>query len=295
MNGSRSRRVLGGKGRQRLAHLTALGVGLPLAFLVSATCLAAPHSIDQQNSTYDHGGNEGTELVAQTFTVGVSGTLDQVDVMLMLTDSKAPGDAIATIEAVDGSGNPVYPLGPNLSTGTSAIPSAAATWVSFTMTPLAVTAGQHYVIIVTPGTFMTAYYTFGTDKYLGGRGFDGAVGWGNIAGDTSADLTFRTFVVAAATPTPTPTPTPTLAPTPTPALAPTPTPAPTTTVAPPGPTSSVLGATSAPTATPPVTSALGGGSQGGSDDFVPMLGLISALLASTYVLALRRRSDRIPR
>jgi hypothetical protein len=177
--------------------VTALAVGLPLALLVSGVCLAGTHSIDQKNPTYDHTQSMGTEALGQTFTVGMSGTLDQVDVELWLTDTNSPGNAAVSVEAVDGSG---YPVGPALSTGSNAIPSAAHTLVPFTMTPLAVTAGQQYAIVVTPATFFTADYTGLTDEYTRGRGYSGGTGsWGYINGsDVNADWTFQTWVIPAA-------------------------------------------------------------------------------------------------
>jgi hypothetical protein len=178
--------------------VTALAVGLPLALLVSGVCLAGTHSIDQKNPTFDTSRDEGTEQIAQTFTVGMTGTLDQVDLQLYLTDPTKPGSATAIIEAVDGSGNPVYPVGSPLSTGTHAIPLAAHTVVPFTMTPLAVTAGQQYAIVVTPTTFFTADYTHGTDRYNRGKGYEGTTGWNNIGGDATADWTFQTWVTPAA-------------------------------------------------------------------------------------------------
>jgi hypothetical protein len=186
----------GGIRRHLLARVTALAVGLPLALLVSGVCLAATHSIDQQNPTFDDSRGEGTEQIAQTFTVGMTGTLDQVDLQLYLTNPSGSGSATAIIEAVDGSGNPVYPVGSPLSTGTHAIP-AAHTMVPFTMTPLAVTAGQQYAIVVTPTTFFTADYTYGTDRYNRGKGYEGTTGWNNIGGDATADWTFQTWVIPA--------------------------------------------------------------------------------------------------
>jgi uncharacterized repeat protein (TIGR01451 family) len=88
-------------------------------------------------------------------------------------------------------------VGPALSTGSNAIPSAAHTLVPFTMTPLAVTAGQQYAIVVTPTTFFTADYTYGTDRYNRGKGYEGTTGWNNIAGDATADWTFQTWVIPA--------------------------------------------------------------------------------------------------
>ena len=199
MKGSGRMNEFGGVSRHLLARLTALAVGLPLALLVSGTCLAATHSIDQQNTAYNDARNEGTETIAQTFTVGMSGTLDQVDLMIWLTDSNQPGSATAIIEAVDGSGDPVYPpVGSPLSTGAHAIPSAAHTWVPFTMTPLAVTAGQHYAIVVTPTTFFTGDFWSGGDEYTRGKGYEGGTYTESyIAGNPNADWVFRTYVTPA--------------------------------------------------------------------------------------------------
>lgn len=196
MKGSGRMNEFGGIGGHLLAPVTALAVGLPLALLVSGVCLAATHSIDQQNTASNDTRSEGTERIAQTFTVGKSGTLDQVDLMIWLTDSDQPGNATVTIEPVDGSGDPVYPLVPALSTGANAIPAGAHTWVSFDMTPLAVTAGKQYAIVVTPETYMTGALWDGGDEYAGGKAYDGTVGWTDIgSGGATDDWVFRDYVI----------------------------------------------------------------------------------------------------
>lgn len=208
MKGSdRGMHEFGRVGRNAAAPLTALVVGLSMASALSGACLAGTHSVDQHNAVYDDFRVEGTELIAQTFTVGMTGTLDQVDFMLQLTNADVPGTATAIIEAVDGSGNPVFPVGTALSTSTgpATIPSTPNTWVSFSMTPLAVTVGQKYAIVVSPGTFFQAYYTHTTDRYNAGKGYEGAASIGNINEDVNADWTFRTYVAGTTTATAPPT------------------------------------------------------------------------------------------
>ena len=149
--------------------------------------------------------------VAQTFTAGVSGTLDQVDLQLGRVGD--PGPLTVQVRAV--SGGAVQPTvlasatvpSSSISADTDACPLGC--WVSVPLPGTASAAGTAYAIVASVGP------TSGADEVVWGFGGDYAGGDGQISADGGAsfdaagvDLGFRTHVTPAATPPPPPPPPP---------------------------------------------------------------------------------------
>lgn len=143
---------------------------------------------------------------AQTFTAGVSGDLDKIAVDIFFKTEFAPDLDIA-IETVDATG---APSGTVLATGSIPAPPGTINvlpenWMSVTLsTPVAVTAGTQYAIVVSnptaPGNAGYVWNLYANSDaangYPGGarfRTFDSGATW---AQDPSQqELFFRTYVI----------------------------------------------------------------------------------------------------
>jgi hypothetical protein len=198
-------------GKSRVTRRTVRRVGLGLTagllLLSIAPGLAfAADTIDQQNTTMNNALKTNTAM-AQTFTVGLAGGLDAVDVWTFLDSGS--GTTTVSIQALDGSG---HPDGTNLATATTPI-GTTDNWLHVAFTSIYVTVGQKYAIVIQPS--VSAEYRDDTsDVYAGGSALDfNGTAWELLQG-SEQDLAFRTYVDPAA-PAPTPTPTATPAPTPT--------------------------------------------------------------------------------
>jgi hypothetical protein len=177
----------------------ALCAGLLLLGLMPGSALAKA-TVDQQNVVYNAGFG-GAQTLAQTFTVGRTGTMTQVDLYI----SESPAKAVTVhIQAV-----PVtYPFGNDLASGSSASVNAEG-WYSFSLFPaMSVTTGQKYAIVFNLGATGDVYGSTSADEYAGGQALLEDPSWSAFAG--TIDFDFKTYVEAPA-PTPTP-PTPTFAP-----------------------------------------------------------------------------------
>ena len=142
-----------------------------------ATCVLAPGAavagtLDQQQTVFDVGTGtiDSGETPAQTFTAGLSGGIDQVD--LHLQSHGAP-TAPVTIEIRNASGgDPGATVLAAQSVPASSIP-ATASWVTFNFaTPAPVTAGSQYAVLAySSPVSMTQFYEWGYagDFYAGGR------------------------------------------------------------------------------------------------------------------------------
>jgi hypothetical protein len=175
-------------------------------FALSAPLYAAP-VLDQQHivapaSAYQSFSTTYDPLrVAQTLTVGVTGTLTQVDIEyygnsnliglfnILSTSGGVPSSTVIGTGSLSGN---TLPVGGNQG------------WVSFKIS-LAVTAGD--VIAIEPAiTNIGAGWALDPGGYAGGSGYISHTYIGSPASFAieSADLGFRTFVEAAATPAPEP-------------------------------------------------------------------------------------------
>jgi len=190
-----------------------------IAGLLSTTGVAAAAGPVDQVQDAVPAGNLGifdtpdvSRRVAQTFTAGVGGTLDQVDLQLALVG--APGPLTVQIRGVDAGGQPSATVlasatlpAASISADTAACPLGC--WVSVPLPPSASTAGTSYAIVASVGA------TTGADEVQWAFGGSYAGGEGLLSGDRGAtwdaagvDLGFRTFVTPAAVPPPPPPPPP---------------------------------------------------------------------------------------
>jgi hypothetical protein len=181
---------------------------------------------------YSQNGNNGANVgLGQTFTAGISGTLTGVELFLNRLDATAPANLTIQIESTS-NGDPSGTVLASATVATSSIPTTAG-WVGVTFaTPPTVAAGTVYAITLPdlPQQDVAPWLVWGLDStataaytdYAGGEAYASVAGaWATLArvlndGDSgNADLAFRTYVTAAATPTPTATASPRATPTPT--------------------------------------------------------------------------------
>jgi hypothetical protein len=176
-----------------------------------AGCTAVPGvasagTLDQQQPngggvTFDI---DSAQSLAQTFTAGLSGGLDQVDLKLA---AGGPGPTLPlTVEIRNAAGG--SPGGTVLASGSvpaSAAPPAPATFVSLAFaTPAAVTAGTQYAIVAYNADVFPARWGWAVDAtnpYAPGSTFHQATSppgptW---LTDSGSDQAFKTYVL---TPTP---------------------------------------------------------------------------------------------
>jgi hypothetical protein len=113
-----------------------------------------------------------TQSVAQTFTAGLSGKLDQVDLNLNMSGSPPVPLTVQLRDVSAGlPGSAVLASQNALSSGVVAFPGSD--WVSFAFpTPAAVTAGTQYAIVAQSAAVFPETYAWklgtGTDPYPGG-------------------------------------------------------------------------------------------------------------------------------
>jgi hypothetical protein len=191
--------------------------GRTVGFLIGATCVAlalAPgaafaDTLDQQQPA---GGSDvrldSTESLAQTFTAGVTGPLDRVELLLGFPDS-AP-DAPMTVEVRDVSGG--SPGSTVLASGSVAASAVSSTdaWVPITFATAApVTAGGQYSIVAYSAVDSTHSYFWAIDfpdPYPAGATFYQTVSpptstWTLAA--LGGDQAFKTYVDVPSAPGPT--------------------------------------------------------------------------------------------
>lgn len=189
-----------------------------LSVVIAIVTLAAalfPHSAALAVGTLDQdqsqscGGTAGVQVVqgrpfAQTFTAGLSGNLDQID-LLGRDGHSTPFPLRVDVRAlVDGA-----PTGATLGSGSVASLGVSAGWTSVALDPAAqVTAGKQYAIVLSSdtvsfeqhektrgegeGPFGAYHVMFSTtDVYTGGNHWDGSPEWSPWLAE---DLAFRTYV-----------------------------------------------------------------------------------------------------
>jgi len=195
------------------------GVASATVVVVFVLCLLAPGSalagtLDQQQTTATGPDAEvySNEAWAQTFTAGLSGGLDQVDLNLaqQIAGNPAPTTPL-TVEIQNVSGG--VPGGTVL--GTQSIAPAtppvypANGFVSVNFAPaVPVVAGTQYAIVVSTTAGSSGeygWYGAGGDTYTGGDPFfQQPPNTGPWDPPSTLDLAFRTYVATSAPPAPTP-------------------------------------------------------------------------------------------
>jgi hypothetical protein len=181
-------------------------------FAACAACLADPGAafagtLDQQqlsSGTPPGRDVDNGESMAQTFTAGLSGGLDQVDLKLSQTPTAVTLPLTVEIRNAPGGS----PGGTVLASGSipasAAPPSGSPAFVPVVFaSPAPVTAGTQYAIVAHNGdiapTRFWGWADDGTNPYASGSTFFAqppSAPWTNVAG---TDLAFKTYVV---TPTP---------------------------------------------------------------------------------------------
>jgi hypothetical protein len=172
--------------------------------------LAAPVSTSatgtlDQSQTNGGGGSQplfgALRQVAQTFTAGITGSLDQVNLLLSRVDS--PGDLTVQIKATVGGTPSGLPLA-SATVPAASVPTGNGGWVSVPLNPPAPsTAGTQYAIVLShphptfcggPPICMYSWNGAFGNPYPAGAAFvstDGGVSW---TAQTGFDLAFQTFV-----------------------------------------------------------------------------------------------------
>ena len=191
----------------------AVGTLALLLFLAAARPAAALGTLDQSQTVREDVDGGGSACcprpVGQTFTAGLSGLLDTVNLYLHLGSRTAPSEIqIQTVVDELPSGVVLASQAPVITFGTG----EALIQATFSA-PAAVTAGTQYAIVaVPPEPEILVLWASSTDLYAGGTSVftdNDGVTW---LEPRNWDLAFETYVTVAPTPTPMPTlpPTPTL-------------------------------------------------------------------------------------
>ena len=145
--------------------------GVAAALILGVASSASAGTLDQQQTDFSVGTGtiDSGETPAQTFTAGLSGGIDQVDLHL---ESHGPTTPV-TVEIRDTSGGaPGATVLAAQSVPASSIPTAGS-WVTVNFaTPAPVTAGSQYAVLAySSPVSMTQHYDwgYGGDSYAGGR------------------------------------------------------------------------------------------------------------------------------
>lgn len=170
--------------------------------------LANPANLDQQSTTL---GTSGVGITVatwggQTFTPAISGDLKAVDINLFCSGCTGTTPALTvSVRATSGG----VPTGADLATASIAgfNSGSSAYYNAVFATPLALTAGTMYAIVIrpsanpSPGTYAltrSGTSTLGADVYAGGTRVAGATSgtvWSNpLTGGVNTDAGFRTYM-----------------------------------------------------------------------------------------------------
>lgn len=218
----------------------ALVTSLALVALTSGSALAGTYVVDQSQTNTGTSIGGSSPIFAQTFTAGVYGQLESVDLYM----HGQPSTVAVSLQGV--SGTPLAPNGVILGEKVLGVNNMGAGWVRFNFSsyPI-VTPGRMYAIFIYITGSNNALYGSVADLYPGGQALEYRnSAWAPISlrlPGVLSDWAFATNVdpipsptppakvapPATITPAPTATPTPTAPPTPTPGatLAPTTVPA----------------------------------------------------------------------
>jgi hypothetical protein len=177
-----------------------------IALFMGFKFTAAAEVLDQQNdvspSAVADSTSGGFQEIAQTFTVGVTGTLSRIEVQINWPGFGSPGDAILNVYHTS-DGVPNDRVG-GCSIPSSGIPSTGFGFQSFDVSSFAipVSAGEVLAFGITSSenTYIFVRSTFDHSTYAGGESFHRALRptgpWGNFT--PTHDNGFKTYVLAAA-------------------------------------------------------------------------------------------------
>ena len=205
------RGVLSGTAGGRVTRLAVVAAALLVGASGARADVVLDQSFDPMSAPPPFGfcaGVNGLNDEAQTFTVGVTGTLAQVDVKIIPVG--APQDLVVEVRPTVG-GVPVESDTAVLASvrlPASGIPTSYG-FLSVDVRPFAVpvTEGEVLAIVLRSDGFSGVYCWGGdvTDAYLAGQRFirNPGTGW-SAAGSVGVDLGFRTFVETSSTAVPGP-------------------------------------------------------------------------------------------
>jgi hypothetical protein len=186
-----------------------LGFKIALSVVAAVGLLIVPSAsatgtIDQSQTTTSGLSvtTAASQWTAQTFTAGITGNLDQVDLFLFRVGSA--GDLTVQIQTVSGG----VPSGNVLASTTLAeanVSASSYSWISVPLSPPApVTAGTQYAIVLSApraAGFPSALYTWNfvfANPYSGGRlvlSSTSGSSWGDFASVfDDGDTAFKTYV-----------------------------------------------------------------------------------------------------
>jgi hypothetical protein len=186
-------------------------IGLVLAFATSVAVLIVPSAtagtLDQSQPGIRTASTSVSNfyLPAQTFTSGLTGGLDQVDLAVGRSGSSITTPLLVEIRSVSG-GLPTGPAIATTSVPAASVPDAIFPTAFFSITfpsPAPVTAGVQYAIVVTSAAcgFANCYNLAvgpAGDPYPGGAGWlssDSGATWSPLTAFGSTDFPFKTYVV----------------------------------------------------------------------------------------------------
>ena len=188
-------------GIARVSHALPMALAASAVLLLGVAASASAGTLDQQQTASNtNAGLFSSQSVAQTFTPGLTGRIDQVDLALLKVGTPPGPSVTAEIRGTSG----VNPGGAPLATASIPISSVGAVqaFLSFTFaSPASVTAGTKYAIVVyspgAGGNAVGAAYQ-NADVYSGGAGFFDATepippgsAWGL---NGTSDFAFKTYV-----------------------------------------------------------------------------------------------------
>lgn len=192
--------------RRRVSMRRSIATALVLAAIsvvLLPTAALADGTLDQSQPLFTNGaaGNCETEQLAQTFTSGLTGALDRVDLHLWRDESNTSADLHVQIETAPSAA----PSGVVLATGSVPFAnigtrSGQPDFVSVTFDPPAkVTAGERYAIVVLEsGLVCTQGYWWdfvdGIAYPLGQALARDTANWIPFGGDHGQDFAFKTYV-----------------------------------------------------------------------------------------------------
>jgi hypothetical protein len=187
-----------------------------VAFLL-APGIASAGTLDQQQTANDVAALGPSQSVsdAQTFTAGLTGGLDQVDLLLA---SVGTPTTYLTVEIRDVSGGvPGEAVLAARSVPPAAVTNTTAQFIPVHFNPPApVIAGTQYAIVVYSGNVggnWMIWYVKNSDVYPGGQVLTSTAPPSTWTAAPTLDAAFKTYVVPTPAAAPTPTPTPSAGPT----------------------------------------------------------------------------------
>lgn len=177
--------------------------GVAAALLLGAAASASAGTLDQQQtSSNTNAGLFANQSGAQTFTAGITGGLDQADLLLSKLDT--PAEPVTVEIRNTSAGAPGTSVLASGSIPTSAIGSTEAFVPVTFATPAAVTAGTQYALVAYTTHAINVgvgwFYQLATDPYSRGVGFysndpvppQGS--WNKITVGGMDDYAFKTYV-----------------------------------------------------------------------------------------------------